>query len=215
MLGMPSFAPLIHVVDDDPSFRAAIARLLRGSGYQVAAYESAYHLLEEPLDTNAGCILLDVRMPGLNGLDLQARLAEKGNALPIIFLTGHGDIPMSVRAIKAGAEDFLSKPISRKALLDAIQRALARHEKMHNRNVRLRSLRALINTLTPRQHEVFTLVCRGIPSKQIAYQLGTSVRTIKAHRQAAMQKLKVHSLAEAVSIAEQLRMLLPSDSDNT
>ena len=203
---MSSLAPLIHIVDDDASFRAAVARLLQSSGYRVALYGSAHHLLGElPNNTDIGCILLDVRMPGLSGLDLQACLAEKGNTLPVIFLTGHGDIPMSVRAIKAGAEDFLSKPVSRKALLDAIQGALARYENTRERSARLCSLRSLVETLTPRQTEVFALMVAGKLDKQIAHELGTSERTIKAHRQAVMQKLKARSIAEAVSIAEQLR----------
>ena len=203
---MSSLAPLIHIVDDDASFRAAVARLLQSSGYQVALYGSANHLLRElPNSADIGCILLDVRMPGLSGLDLQACLAERGNTLPVVFLTGHGDIPMSVRAIKAGAEDFLSKPISRKALLDAIERALAQYENTRERSARLRSLRSLVETLTPRQTEVFDLMVAGKLSKQIAHELGTSERTVKAHRQAVMQKLKVRSIAEAVSIAAQLR----------
>jgi FixJ family two-component response regulator len=144
-------------------------------------------------------------MPGLNGLDLQARLMERGSTLPIIFLTGHGDIPMSVRAIKAGAEDFLSKPVSKKTLLDAIRRALAQNANARERNTRLHSLRALVKALTPRQREVFALVVAGKLNKQIAHELGTSERTIKAHRQEVMRKLKVRSLVEAVSIAEQLR----------
>jgi len=196
----------IHIVDDDAAFRAAVARLLEGSGYRVVLYKSAQHLLEDlPNDMNFGCILLDVRMPGLNGLDLQARLMERGSTLPIIFLTGHGDIPMSVRAIKAGAEDFLSKPVSKKALLEAIRRALAQNDSARERNTRLRSLRALVKALTPRQREVFALVVAGKLNKQIAHELGTSERTIKAHRQEVMRKLKVRSLVEAVSIAEQLR----------
>jgi RNA polymerase sigma factor (sigma-70 family) len=203
---MSSLAPLIHVVDDDASFRVALARLLKGSGYRAALYRSAHHLLEElPKKIDVGCILIDVRMPGLNGLDLQARLTEIGNTLPIVFLTGHGDIPMSVRAIKAGAEDFLLKPVSKKALLDAIQRALTRYENTRERSARLRSLRSLVETLTPRQSEVFALIVAGKLNKQIAHELGTSERTIKAHRQAVMQKLKARSLVEAVSIAEQLR----------
>jgi RNA polymerase sigma factor (sigma-70 family) len=199
-------APHIHIVDDDAAFRAAVARLLEGSGYRVALYKSAQHLLEDlPNDLNFGCILLDVRMPGLNGLDLQARLIESGSTLPIVFLTAHGDIPMSVRAIKAGAEDFLSKPVSKKTLLDAIQRALAQNASARERSTRLHSLRALVKTLTPRQREVFALVVAGKLNKQIAHELGTSERTIKAHRQEVMRKLKVRSLVEAVSIAEQLR----------
>jgi RNA polymerase sigma factor (sigma-70 family) len=199
-------AHYIHIVDDDAAFRGAVARLLEGSGYRVVLYKSAQHLLEDlPNDMNFGCILLDVRMPGLNGLDLQARLMERGSTLPIIFLTGHGDIPMSVRAIKAGAEDFLSKPVSKKTLLDAIRRALAQNANARERNTRLHSLRALVKALTPRQREVFALVVAGKLNKQIAHELGTSERTIKAHRQEVMRKLKVRSLVEAVSIAEQLR----------
>jgi FixJ family two-component response regulator len=200
-------APVIHVVDDDVSFRTAIARLLKACGYQIALYESARQLLERPPGMELGCILLDVRMPGMSGHELQARLLKIGNALPIIFLTGHGDIRMSVRAIKAGAEDFLSKPVSKKALIEAIQRALVRHQEARERSLRLASLRAVAATLTPREGEVFALMVRGKLNKQIAHELGTSERTIKAHRHAVMQKLKVQSLAEAVSIAERLGML--------
>jgi FixJ family two-component response regulator len=201
-------APVIHVVDDDESFRTAVARLLKACGYQVALYESARQLLEKPPAMEPGCILLDVRMPGMSGHELQARLLKIGNAVPIVFLTGHGDIRMSVRAIKAGAEDFLSKPVSRKTLIEAIQRALVRQQEACQQNLRLGSLRAVAATLTPRESEVFALIVRGKLNKQIAHELGTSVRTIKAHRHAVMQKLKVHSLAEAVSIAERLGMLL-------
>jgi RNA polymerase sigma factor (sigma-70 family) len=199
--------PVIHVVDDDASFRKAVARLLRTSGYQVVLYESALQLLVKPPGTEAGCILLDVRMPDLNGPELQSRLVEMGNTLPIVFLTGHGDIPTSVRAIKAGAEDFLSKPVSRKTLIEAIQRALTGYEETRERNLQLDTLRSLVASLTAREREVFVLVVRGRPNKQIAYELGTSERTIKAHRHAVMQKLKVQSVAEAVSMAERLGML--------
>jgi FixJ family two-component response regulator len=200
-------APVIHVVDDDVSFRTAVARLLKACGYQVALYESARQLLEKPPSTDPGCILLDVRMPGMSGHELQARLLNIGNTLPIVFLTGHGDIRMSVRAIKAGAEDFLSKPVSKKTLIEAIQRALVRHQEAREQNLRLASLRAVAATLTPRESEVFALIVRGKLNKQIAHELGTAERTIKAHRHAVMQKLKVQSLAEAVSIAERLGML--------
>jgi FixJ family two-component response regulator len=200
-------APVIHVVDDDVSFRTAVARLLKACGYQVALYESARQLLEKPPSTDPGCILLDVRMPGMSGHELQARLLNIGNTLPIVFLTGHGDIRMSVRAIRAGAEDFLSKPVSKKTLIEAIQRALVRDQEVREQNLRLASLRAVAATLTPRESEVFALIARGKLNKQIAHELGTSVRTIKAHRHAVMQKLKVQSLAEAVSIAERLGML--------
>src|SRR5215467_15793010 len=206
-------SPVIYIVDDDVSFRTAVARLLQASGYEVALYESARQLLEKPLDLEPGCLLLDVRMPGMSGPELQARLAEIGTTLPIIFLTGHGDIRMSVRAIKAGAEDFLSKPVSRKTLIEAIQRALVRQEEARERNLRLGSLRALVATLTPRESEVFALIVRGKLNKQIAHELGTSERTIKAHRHAVMQKLKVASLAEAVSIAERIGILAVASGD--
>ena len=203
--------PVVHVVDDDAAFRTSISRLLKASGYRVALYESGDSLLETTPDPEPGCILLDLQMTGLNGLELQNRLQERGIILPIIFLTGHGDIPTSVRAIKAGAEDFLSKPVSRQTLLAAVERALARYQETHQRHVRLASLRALVDTLTPRESEVFTLVVRGKLTKQIAFQLGTSERTIKAHRHSIMEKLRVQSLAEAVSIAERLGMLTASD----
>jgi len=208
-------SPVIHIVDDDVSFRTAVARLLQASGYEVALYESARQLLEKPLDLEPGCLLLDVRMPGLSGPELQARLAKTGNTLPIVFLTGHGDIRMSVRAIKAGAEDFLLKPVSRKTLIEAIQRALVRQEEARERNLRLGSLRALVATLTPRESEVFALIVRGKLNKQIAHELGTSERTIKAHRHAVMQKLKVGSLAEAVSIAERIGILAVASGGET
>ena len=200
---------LIHVVDDDPSFRIAIARLLRVSGYEVILYESAGQFLDNPPSNTLGCILLDVRMPSLSGPELQARLLETGHPLPIVFLTGHGDVPTSVRAIKNGAEDFLLKPVPRKDLVEAIERALARCNETHERQLRLRAMHAAVASLTLRESQVFALVVRGKLNKQIAYGLGTSERTVKAHRHAVMQKLGVRSVAEAVSIAEALGMLAP------
>jgi RNA polymerase sigma factor (sigma-70 family) len=144
---------------------------------------------------------------------LQARLVELGNALPIIFLTGHGDIPMSVRAIKTGAEDFLSKPVPKQTLLEAVERALGRYEDGREQRERLNALRALVGAFTPREREVFALVVRGKLNKQIAFELGTSERTIKAHRHNIMQKLQVHSLAEAVSIAERLGLAAPMNAN--
>lgn len=200
--------PIIHVVDDNAKFRGAVARLLRASGYEVKLYESAGQLLETPLSAARGCILLDVRMPGISGPELQSHLAEKDNPLPIIFLTAHGDLPTGVRAIRAGAEDFLVKPARKKILIEAIQRALARYDQTHERAEWLARMRSTIDTFTPRQRDVFALVVRGKMNKQIAYELGTAERTVKEHRHALMQKLKVQSLAEAVSIAEQLGLLV-------
>jgi len=204
---MSSNGPFIHVVDDDASFRAAIARVLRTCGYQVSLYESASRLLEKLPPQERGCILLDVQMPGLNGSQLQEVLKKMGFALPIIFLTGHGDIPMSVRAIKAGAEDFLAKPAPKKMLVEVIERALKRYDETHELNVRLNTFRELFSSLTPREREVFALVVRGKLNKQIAHDLGTSERTIKAHRHRIMEKFKIRSLAELVAIAEKLGML--------
>jgi FixJ family two-component response regulator len=205
-------APVVHVVDDDASFRTAISRLLKASGYEVADYESATSFLRAVENTKPGCILLDVQMPTLGGLQLQEALAKLSHNWPIVFMTGHGDIPTSVRAIKAGAEDFLSKPVSKEALLEAVERALIRYAAIQQSQEQLNSLRSLIATLTPREAEVFALMVRGKLNKQIAHVLGTSERTIKAHRHMVMHKLQVQSFAEAVSLAERLGLLAPSTS---
>jgi FixJ family two-component response regulator len=207
-------APVIHIVDDDASFRTAISRLLNASGYEVADYESATSFLRAIENTKPGCILLDIQMPALSGLQLQEELARLPHSWPIIFMTGHGDIPTSVRAIKAGAEDFLSKPVSKQTLLEAIERALVRHAARQHHRDQLDSLRSLVSTLTPREGEVFALMVRGKLNKQIAYLLGTSERTIKAHRHMVMQKLQVQSFAEAVSIAERAGLLMPPTSSD-
>ena len=200
-------APTIHIVDDDTSFRTSMSRLLCASGYKTALYESGTAFLEKlPVD-EAGCILLDLQMAGVNGFALQDRLGKSGNVLPIIFLTAHGDIRAGVQAIKAGAEDFLPKPVAREALFVCVERALARNVEQREQQDRLSAMRSLVKRLTPREAEVFALVVRGKLNKQIAHELGTTVRTIKAHRQALMTKLDVKSLPEAVSIAERLGML--------
>ena len=164
-------APIVHIVDDDASFRSAISRVLKASGYAVADYDSAASFLEAT-DAEPGCLLLDVQMPALNGLELQQELAKLSHHWPIIFMTGHGDIPTSVLAIKAGAEDFLSKPILKQTLLEAIERALSRLREVQRNQGRLDALRALIAQLTPRENEVFALMVRGKMNKQIAYSLG-------------------------------------------
>jgi RNA polymerase sigma factor (sigma-70 family) len=199
---------VVHVVDDDESFRKAIGRLLRATGYDVQLYESAQQLLDRlPNEGRPSCILLDVQIPGLSGPELQDRLTKLGAALPIVFLTGHGDIPTSVRAIKGGAEDFLTKPVPKNKLLDAIERSLARQQTARMRDDQLNSLRALVTTLTERERQVFELVVRGKMNKQIAHELGIAERTIKAHRQRVMTKVRVQSLAELVSVAERLGVL--------
>jgi FixJ family two-component response regulator len=199
---------LVHVVDDDASFRTAIERRLKHAGYEVETYSSAQHLLDRPPGVEKpGCILLDVQMPGLNGLELQDRLIELGSILPIVFVTGHSDISTTVRAIKAGAEDFLTKPIPSEQMIDAIERALARCEALRSQRSKLDSIFAHLATLTPRERQVFDLIVRGKINKQIATELGTTERTVKAHRHEVMEKMQVHSLAELVSSAERLGLL--------
>ena len=199
---------LVHVVDDDTSFRTAIERRLKLAGYDVATYASAQGLLDAaPSEEQPGCILLDVRIPGLSGPELQSRLVASGSTLPIIFLTGHADTATTVRTIKAGAEDFLTKPVSSELLLDAIERALVRQDAVRSQRDRLDVFRTHLARLTQRERQVFDLIVRGKINKQIAYELGTTERTVKAHRHQVMEKMQVHSLAELVSIAERLGLL--------
>jgi len=202
---LPGF---VYLVDDDASFRTAIERRLKLAGFDVASYPSAQALLDHlPDSERPGCILLDVQIPGLSGPDLQNRLIELGSVLPIVFLTGHADTATTVRAIKAGAEDFLTKPVSSEQLIEAIERALARYETARSQRNKLVSLRALVETLTPRERQVFNLIVRGQINKQVAFAIGTTERTVKAHRHQVMEKMRVTSLAELVSIAERLGML--------
>lgn len=201
----------VHIVDDDASFLTAIERRLKVAGYDVLTYRSALQLLDQLPDENSlGCILLDVQIPDLSGPDLQDRLSQIGSTLPIVFITGHADIPMTVRAIKAGAEDFLTKPISSEQLFQVIARAMARHKTLREQGKCLDALRELLTSLTPRERQVFDRVVQGTVNKQIAYQLGTTERTIKAHRHQVMEKMKVQTLAELVSIAARLGMLRPA-----
>jgi two-component system, LuxR family, response regulator FixJ len=196
--------PIIHVVDDDPSFRTAVTRLLRAAKYEVRGYASASEFLESDPCAVPGCILLDLQMPGLSGLDLQHVLAQMEERLPIIFLTGHGDIPASVRAMKAGAVDFLTKPVQREALLSAVRNALDVDAKGRAARTVLRERRDRYENLTAREREVLVHVVSGRLNKQIASDLGTAERTIKAHRASIMEKLRVQSVAELVRLAQEL-----------
>lgn len=201
---------LVHVVDDDASFRTAIERRLKQAGYEVETYSSAQHLLDRlPGLDRAGCILLDVKMPGLNGLELQDRLSQLGSILPIVFVTGYSDTPTTVRAIKAGAEDVLTKPIPSEQMIAAIERAMAHYELARSQRIELNSFLALVATLTPRERQVFYLMLRGTINKKIAGQLGTTERTVKAHRHEVMEKMQVESLAELVSSAVRLGVVSP------
>ena len=198
----------VHIVDDDASFRKATERHLRQAGYQVAMYASAQHLLDcLPSESVSGCILLDVRLPGLSGPGLQSLLSELGSTLPIVFLSGYPDIPITVQAIKAGADDFLTKPVSSGELLQAVERAIAQHEMTRGLKGKLDVVRAHVAALTPREREVFELVIRGATNKQVARALGCTERTIKAHRHKVMEKMQVRSLAELVSLAERIGVL--------
>jgi FixJ family two-component response regulator len=178
-------------------------RRLKHAGYEVATYASAQHLLDDlPSDRVRSCLLLDVRIPELSGPELQERLNELGSTLPIIFLTGYADIPATVRAIKAGADDFLTKPVLSDDLLQAIERAIAHHEVTRGLKSKLDVVRAHVAALTPRERQVFDLVIRGGTNNHVARALGCTERTIKAHRHKVMEKMQVRSLAELVSLAE-------------
>ena len=202
---MPGF---VHVVDDDASFRTAIERRLKKASYEVATYASAQQLLDRlPSESIPSCILLDVRIPGLDGPALQTRLSELGSTLPIIFLTGHPNIATTVRTIKAGADDFLTKPVISDDLLRAVERAFARYEAARGLKSRLDIVRAHIAALTPRERQVFELVIRGKTNKEVARALGGTERTIKAHRHRVMDKMQAQSLAELVSLAERVGVL--------
>jgi FixJ family two-component response regulator len=199
---------LVHFVDDDASFQRAMERRLTIAGYEVATYASAEHLLDRlPNDSVFGCILLDVRMLAMSGPELQGRLSDLGSTLPIIFLSGYPDIPTTVRTIKAGAVDFLTKPVSSDELLRAIEQAIALHNSTYRQKTTLDIVRTHLAALTPRERQVFDHVICGDTNKQAARVLGCTERTIKAHRHRVMDKMKVQSLVELVSLAERLGIL--------
>jgi FixJ family two-component response regulator len=199
--------PLVHVVDDDASLRAALMRLLAAAGFEARGHASAGDfLLSHPQDRH-GCILLDVRMPGPSGLELQAGLVQQGVRLPVVFMSGHADLAVGVKAMKAGAVDFLSKPVERATLLDALGRALARDAAERAGRLEAEALRARFASLTPRERQVFDGVVAGKLNKQIADELGVAERTVKAERASAMAKLEAGSAAELGRLAERLGAL--------
>lgn len=203
---------IVHVVDDDASYRTAIQRLLEVTGYRVVTYSSPQQLLDQRPDKNTkGCILLDLRMPDMSGPELQSRLTALGGTLPIVFLTAYPDISTTVRAIKAGADNVLVKPVTSDELRAAIGSAIARHEIERALRGELEALRGRLSTLTPRQRQIFEIIVRGKTNKHAARELGSSERTIKAHREVIMEKMKVQSLAQLVTIAERLGMIRPEE----
>jgi FixJ family two-component response regulator len=202
--------PLVFIVDDDLSFRRSLERLVRSVGLRGETFASAAEFLRRRPHDGPCCLVLDVRMPGMSGLDLQTVLATAEHPIPIIFITAHGDIAMSVRAMKGGALDFFPKPVQDLDLLEAIQQALAKDEHARAQRAITQGIRQRVRSLTPRQREVLSLVVTGLLNKQIAAVLGVSERTVKMHRSHIMEKMQVHSVAQLVSLAERVG-LSPSE----
>lgn len=209
----PAVKPTVYAVDDDPSILRALSRLLTLTGHAVQTFASATDFLAQHQSMNRGCVVADLRMPGPSGLDLQSALARSGNPLPVVFLTGHGDIPTSVHAMKGGAEDFLTKPPRKEAVLAAVERALARDAAAFEQQAHQRELRQRFESLTPREREVLTHVVAGKLNKEIAADLGAAEGTIKAHRASIMEKLQVHSPTELGRITQELGSF-PPKADN-
>ena len=202
---MTETKPTIFIVDDDPSVRQSTEMLLKSVGFNVKTFVSAQDFATANLQEDLGCLILDVRMPGISGLDLQEKLVSSKRPLPVIFITGHGTIPMSVRAMKAGAVDFLQKPFEEQDLLDAINRAIIQQRKRKSKKDEADKLQERLKALTPREYEVFSLLVTGMANKEIAYKLGTSERTVKAHRAQIMEKMNAGSLADLICFAEKFK----------
>jgi FixJ family two-component response regulator len=196
--------PMVFVVDDDPSVRRSIERLIQSTGFKVETFQSAAEFLQRPRPESPACLVLDVRLPGLSGLDLQRELTNAGIQLPIIFITAHGDIPMTVRAMKGGAVEFLTKPFRTEHLLYAVRAAIERDRNTLKQRTEVAQLRNRYDLLTPREREVFALLVLGLLNKQIAGELATTERTIKFHRAHIMQKLRAESIADLLRMAQKL-----------
>jgi two-component system response regulator FixJ len=193
--------PLVHLVDDDGAIRRSASFMLKTSGYQVRSYESGVELLKSPGELSQGCILLDIRMPGMDGLEVQQVLRDKGVMLPVIIMTGHGDVTLAVRAMKAGAIDFIEKPFEKATLLGAIEQGMKRLRDVEKGHDLAKEATVRLGALTPRERDVLGGLAQGLPNKTIAYDLGISPRTVEIHRANLMAKLDVRSLSEALRIA--------------
>jgi len=200
---------MVFVVDDDASMRESLKNLIRSVGLRIEAFASAQAFLSSKRPEAPSCLVLDVRLPGLSWLDLQKRMSDTDMEMPVIFITGHGDIPMTVQAMKAGAVEFLTKPFRDQYLLDAIHHALERDRNSHDQRAKVDKLRIRYNSLTPREREVMALVVTGLLNKQIAGKLGTSEASVKVHRQHVMEKMRVGSLADLVRMADRLLIPIP------
>jgi RNA polymerase sigma factor (sigma-70 family) len=198
----------VFVVDDDASVRKSLTRLIETAGYTVEAFGSARDFLKAMPAPGPCCLVLDVRMPGITGLDLQKTLAQAVHRIPVVFITGHGDIAMGVEAMKAGAVDFLTKPFASKDLLEAIQRAVNKDTRDLGNEARAREVHARVKTLTPRERQVFALVVTGMLNKQIAAQLGVVEKTVKVHRARVMEKMRAGSVAELVRLADEVGVIV-------
>lgn len=196
--------PIVFIVDDDDSVRKALTRLINSVGLNVETFASADDFLKRESHNGPACLVLDIRMPGLSGLDLQDELVAAGRTLPIIFVSGHGNIPLSVRAMKAGAVDFIEKPFEDQSLLDAINHSLKKDRQAKLEQAELREIQRRVDSLTPREREVFAHVVSGKLNKQIAFKLGTSERTIKAHRARVMKKMQANTLTDLIRLAEKV-----------
>ena len=207
---MTEAAPIVFVVDDDPSVRRAIKILLQSVGLEVELYESALEFLPGRPADRPSCLVLDIRLPGVSGLDFQRRLNEAKISIPIIFISAHGDVPMTVRAMKAGAIEFLIKPFRDQDLLDAVQVALERDRARRQREEEIATVRERLESLSAREREVIAMVVSGMPNKQIAAEIGITENTVKVHRSRAMEKMQAKSLADLVKMVERLKHLKAS-----